>query len=221
VTERTTDVDRDLAIRRHPERGRHEREIIDAILDEAPMCHIGFVVDGQPFVIPTIHARDGDTLYLHGSNASRMVRRLAEGIPACVTVTLLDGLVMARTVFDHSMNYRSVVVLGTLRELTDRDEKLVGLRAVAEHIAPGRWDEARQPNDKELKATSVLAMPLDRTSAKIRTGPPKDDPEDLALPVWAGVVPLRLASSQPIPDPALDPSMEVSGSIRRYLAERG
>jgi nitroimidazol reductase NimA-like FMN-containing flavoprotein (pyridoxamine 5'-phosphate oxidase superfamily) len=213
------DVDRDLAIRRHPERGRHEREIIDAILDEAPICHVGFVVDGQPFVMPTIHARDGNTLYLHGSNASRMARRLAEGIPACVTVTLLDGLVMARTVFDHSMNYRSVVVLGSLHEVTDRDQKLRGLRAVVEHVAPGRWDEARQPNDKEMKATSLLAMVLDRTSAKIRTGPPKDDPEDLSFPVWAGVVPMRLAPGDPIPDAGLDPALEISGSVRRYLDE--
>ena len=189
-TQRTT-------VKRHPERGVYERATIDAILDEALICHVGFNVDGQPFVIPTIHARDGATLYLHGSPGSRMLRTLREGVDLCVTATLLDGLVLARSVYNHSMNYRSVVVLGQARELTDHTEKLHAMECVVEHVVPGRWNEARQPNESEIKATTILALPLDEASAKIRTGPPIDFDEDLELPVWAGVIPLDLRRGQP------------------------
>ena len=187
-------------VKRHPERGDYERETIDAILDEALICHLGFVVDGQPYVIPTIHARDGDLLYLHGSPASRMLRSIKEGIDVCVTVTLLDGIVLAKSVYNHSMNYRSAVVLGRARELTDRDEKLRAMERIVEHVVPGRWAEARQPNDGEIKGTTILAVGLDEASAKIRTGPPKDFDEDLSLPVWAGVIPVALTRSEPFKD---------------------
>jgi uncharacterized protein len=187
-------------VRRHPERGDYERGTIDAILDEALICHVGFVHDGRPFVIPTIHARDGDTLYLHGSPGSRMLRNLKEGVDVCVTATLLDGLVLARSVYNHSMNYRSVVVLGRAQEVVDPDEKLRAMRAVVEHVVPGRWQDARHPSEGELKGTTILAIALDEASAKIRRGPPVDDDADLALPVWAGVVPLDLRPSAPLAD---------------------
>jgi nitroimidazol reductase NimA-like FMN-containing flavoprotein (pyridoxamine 5'-phosphate oxidase superfamily) len=187
-------------VRRHPERGAYDRATIDAILDEALICHVGFVHDGAPFVIPTIHARDGDMLYVHGSPGSRMLRNVAEGIDICVTATLLDGLVLARSVYHHSMNYRSVVVVGRAREVTGRDEKLHAMQCVVEHVVPGRWDDARQPSDGEIKGTMILALPLEEASAKIRTGPPKDIDADLDLPVWAGVVPLSLVPATPIPD---------------------
>jgi nitroimidazol reductase NimA-like FMN-containing flavoprotein (pyridoxamine 5'-phosphate oxidase superfamily) len=182
-----------IRVKRIPKRGRYDRETIDAILDEALFCHVGFVVDGQPYVIPTLHARVGDVLYLHGSAASRMQRHAASGAPICVTVTLFDGLVLAKSVFNHSVNYRSVVVFGTAT-LVDGDEKRNALHALAEQLAPGRWDEARQPTQKELKATSILSLRLDEASAKVRSGGPEDDPEDEELPVWAGVVPVHLAA---------------------------
>jgi nitroimidazol reductase NimA-like FMN-containing flavoprotein (pyridoxamine 5'-phosphate oxidase superfamily) len=185
-------------VKRHPERGDYDRPTIDAILDEALICHVGFVLDDQPYVIPTIHARDGDTLYLHGSPASRMLRNLAQGVDVCVTVTLLDGLVLARSVYNHSMNYRSVVVLGRALEVTEPEEKLHGMQRVVEHIVPGRWDDARQPTAKEIKGTTILALSLEEASAKIRTGPPKDFDEDLALDVWAGLIPLQLTPLPPI-----------------------
>jgi uncharacterized protein len=191
-------------VRRHPERGAYDRDTIDAILDEALICHLGFVVDGQPYVIPTIHARDGDTLYIHGSPGSRMLRTVKEGVDVCVTATLLDGLVLARSVYHHSMNYRSAVVLGRAREITDPDEKLRAMECVVEHVVRGRWADARQPNEGELKATTILALSLDEASAKIRTGPPLDDEDDLAFPTWAGVVPLRLEPGTPIPDGNVD-----------------
>ncbi|MEX0674003.1 MAG: pyridoxamine 5'-phosphate oxidase family protein [Gaiellaceae bacterium] len=184
-------------VRRHPERGVYDRAAIDAILDEGLYCHVGFVADGRPFVIPTIHARAGDVLYLHGSPASRMLRTLAGGIDVCVTVTILDGLVLARSVYNHSMNYRSVVVLGNARPVEDREEKLAALGAIVEHVAPGRSADARAPSDKELAGTSVLALALDEASAKVRTGPPKDFDEDVPLPTWAGVVPLELVAREP------------------------
>ena len=187
-------------MKRHPERGAYDRATIDAILDEALICHLGFVVRGQPFVIPTIHARDGDVLYIHGSPGSRMLRNAKEGVDLCVTVTLLDGLVLARSVYNHSMNYRSAVVLGRAREVTDREEKLRAMHRVVDHVVPGRWADARQPSDGEIKGTTILAMSLDEASAKIRTGPPTDDEADLELPVWAGVIPLTLEASRPIPD---------------------
>lgn len=182
-----------IRVKREPQRARYDRETIDAILDEALLCHLGFEIDGQPYVIPTLHARVGDTLYIHGSAASRMLRHAASGAPVCATVTLFDGLVLARSVFNHSVNYRSVVVFGTAT-LVDGDEKLEALRALTEQLAPGRWDEARQPTDKELKATWILSLLLDEASAKVRTGAEEDEPEDLDLPVWAGVVPVHLAA---------------------------
>lgn len=180
-------------MKREPQRARYDRETIEAILDEALICHLGFEVDGQPYVIPTLHARVGDRLYVHGSAASRLLRHLAGGAPVCVTVTLVDGLVLARSVFNHSVNYRSVVVFGTATVVED-DEKREALRALTEQLAPGRWDEARPPTEKELKATWILSLPLDEASAKVRTGPEEDEPEDLDLPVWAGVVPVHLAA---------------------------
>ena len=187
-------------VKRHPERGVYEREAIDAILDEALVCHVGFVIDGQPFVIPTIHARDGDILYVHGSPGSRMLRNLKEGLDLCVTVTLLDGLVLARSVYNHSMNYRSVVVVGRAREVTDRDEKLRAMHCVVEQVVRGRWDDARQPNEAEITGTTILAISLEEASAKIRTGPPTDDEADRDFPVWAGVIPLALQPADPVPD---------------------
>ncbi len=181
-------------VRRHPERGVYERPAIDAILDEALFCHVGFVIDEQPYVIPMIHARAGDVLYLHGSPASRMLRTLAEGVDVCVTATLLDGIVLARSVYNHSMNYRSVVVLGRARAVTDADEKLAALEAVVEHVVPGRWQDARHPNKKELAGTSVLVLGLDQASAKVRRGPTKDFDDDVELPIWAGVIPMRLVA---------------------------
>jgi uncharacterized protein len=191
---------RRIAVKRHPERAAYDRSTIEAILDEALICHVGFVHEGQPYVIPTIHARDGETLYLHGSPGSRMLRNLKEGIDVCVTATLLDGLVLARSVYHHSMNYRSAVVLGRAREIDEPTEKLHAMERVVEHVVRGRWDEARQPSEGELKATTILAVSLDEASAKIRTGGPKDDDDDLLLPVWAGVIPLSLEPRPPIAD---------------------
>jgi nitroimidazol reductase NimA-like FMN-containing flavoprotein (pyridoxamine 5'-phosphate oxidase superfamily) len=192
-----------VRVRRLPKRAAYDRATIDAILDEALVCHLGFVQDGQPFVIPTLHARVGDRLYVHGSAASRMLGALAAGLPACVTVTLLDGLVLARSAFHHSVNYRSVVVLGTAELVADPAEKLAALRAFTEHLVPGRWADIRPPTRQELKATAVLSLPLDEASAKIRVGPPVDDEPDYALDVWAGVLPLRLQALAPTPDPRL------------------
>ena len=191
-------------VKRHPERGAYDRATIDSILDEALICHLGFVADGRPFVIPTIHARDGDTLYIHGSPGSRMLRATKEGVDICVTVTLLDGLVLARSVYNHSMNYRSVVVLGRAREVTDGDAKLRAMQRVVEHVVPGRWSDARRPSDAEIKATTILALPLDEASAKIRSGPPTDDDADLELAVWAGVIPLGLEPGAPVPASGVD-----------------
>ena len=182
-----------LRVRREPHRGRYDRATIDAILDEGLVCHLGFAVDGRPYVIPTLHARVGDRLYVHGSSASRMLRHAARGEPMCATVTLFDGLVLARSVFNHSVNYRSAVVLGRAT-VVEGDEKVEALRALTEQLAPGRWDEARQPTPTELKATWILWLPLDEASAKVRRGPEEDEPEDLELPVWAGVVPVHLAA---------------------------
>jgi nitroimidazol reductase NimA-like FMN-containing flavoprotein (pyridoxamine 5'-phosphate oxidase superfamily) len=203
-------------VQRLPDRGKYDSATIYSILDEAFLCHVGFVVDGQPFVIPTGFARIGDTLYIHGSAASRMLRTLARGIHVCVTVTLVDGLVLARAAFHHSMNYRSVVVLGRAAQVEDREEKLRVLRAFTEHIVAGRWDGLRPVTESELKATSVLALPLAEVSAKIRTGPPKDDAEDYALPIWAGVVPLRLVASAPVTDPKLPEGIAAPEHARNY-----
>jgi hypothetical protein len=202
-------------VKRHPERGAYDRASIDPILDEALICHLGFVIEGRPFVIPTIHARDGDALYVHGSPASRMLRAARQGVDICVTVTILDGLVLARSVYNHSMNYRSVVVLGRAREVTDRDEKLRAMRRVVEHVVPGRWNDARRPSDREIKGTTILALALDEASAKIRSGPPTDDDADLGVPVWAGVIPLRIEPGDPVPDSGID------GPPPAYAAEYG
>lgn len=201
---------------RLPARGRHDRATIDAILDEALVCHLGFVHEGQPFVIPTIHARAGDSVFVHGSAASRMLRALDAGVSACLSVTLVDGLVMARSAFHHSMNYRSVVLLGTLKTVTDPGRKLEALRAITEHVAPGRYAQVRPPNENELRGTSVMELPIVEGSAKVRSGPPGDDPEDLALDCWAGVVPLALRAGEPIPAPDLRPGIAVPESLLRY-----
>jgi uncharacterized protein len=187
-------------VTRLPARGVYDRAAVAAILDEGFVCHVGFVTGGQPYVIPTAYARAGDALYVHGSSASRMMRTLGDGLDVCVTVTLVDGFVLARSAFHHSLNYRSVVVLGRARVIEDRVEKLAALRAFTNHLIPARWDEVRAPTDQELKATTVLALPLEEASAKVRTGPPKDDESDQARRVWAGVVPIRLAAGEPIPD---------------------
>lgn len=202
-------------VRRAPARADYERDTIDAILDEGLVAHLGFAVDGQPYVIPTLHARVGDTVYIHGSAASRMIRTLTEGVPACLTVTLIDGMVLARSAFHHSMNYRSVVVLGDARAVSDPEELMTVLEVFTEKLVPGRWDEVRRPNAKELKGTRALAMSLDEASAKIRTGPPVDDDDDHVLDVWAGVIPLALAGQPPLADPQLRdgiaPSAVVTG----------
>lgn len=190
-------------VRRLPKRASYDKAQVHAILDEGFICHVGFVVDGQPFVIPTGYARSGDQIYIHGSAASRMLRSAGDGLNVCVTVTLVDGFVLARSVFHHSMNYRSVVVLGKARLVTDPEEKRKALRCFTNHIMEGRWEEARQPTEQELKATSVLALPLQEVSAKIRTGPPIDDEEDYSMRIWAGVVPIRIQAGAPLPDDRL------------------
>jgi len=187
-------------VRRLPERGRYDRDTIYAILDESLICHVGLVADGHPVVIPTIHTRIGDDLYFHGSPAAGILRNLREGADACVTVTLLDGLVLARSAFHHSMNYRSAVVFGKAEEVIDREEKLRVLAALVEHVCRGRSADARGPNEKELKQTLVLRLPITEASAKVRTGPPLDEPEDYSLPIWAGVLPLALTPGDPVPD---------------------
>ena len=201
---------------REPHRGVYDRETIYKILDEGFVCHVGFSREAQPFVIPTLYARVGDTIYFHGSAASRMLRGAASGIPVCITVTLIDGLVLARSVFNHSMNYRSVVALGKATLVDQPEEKLEALRAFTEKILPGRWDDARQPNDKELKATSILQLPLTEVSAKIRSGPVQDDEEDYILPVWAGIVPLRLHADPPIRDERCDPAIPTPAYAANY-----
>jgi len=201
---------------REPQRAVYDREAAYRILDEGFICHVGFLLDGQPFVIPTSYGRRDANLYIHGSAASRMLRNMKEGVPVCVTVTLLDGLVLARSVFNHSMNYRSVVILGKATLVEDRDEKLAALRILSEHILPGRWDDARQPNDQELKATSVLRLPIEEFSAKVRTGPPIDDEEDYAFPTWAGVIPLEMRAGVPVDDPRLEAGRAVPEYVRAY-----
>jgi len=203
-------------VRRHPERGVYDRATVAAILDEALFCHVGFVHDGRPYVIPTIHARSGDVLYLHGSPASRMLRTVADGVDVCVTVTLLDGLVLARSVYNHSMNYRSAVVLGRASQVTEREDKLAALATIVEHLVPGRSRDARPPSDKELAGTLVLALPLDQASAKIRQGPPTDFDADLSLPIWAGVVPLRLEAAAPQTDAQVAPTVDVPPYVSGY-----
>lgn len=203
-------------LRRLPRRGEYDRAAVYQILDEAFVCHVGFVVDNQPYVIPTGYGRRGDMLYLHGSSASRMLRALADGIDVCVTVTLIDGLVVARSAFHHSMNYRSVVALGRATVVEDEEEKSAALEAITNHIVPNRWAESRQPNEQEMRATLVLRLPLVEVSAKVRSGPPLDDEEDYALPYWAGVVPLQLTAAAPIADARLPEGVEAPASLQHY-----
>jgi hypothetical protein len=205
---------------REPHRGVYDRDEAYRILDEGFLCHAGFVVDGQPFVIPTSYGRKDASLYIHGSAASRMLRQMKNGVPVCITVTLLDGLVLARSVFNHSMNYRSVVILGKATLVDDSQEKLAALRVLSEHILPGRWEDSRQPNQNELKATSVLRVPIDEFSAKVRTGPPMDDEEDYSFPTWAGVLPLETVVGKPIGDARLLAGTEVPEYARSYTRKR-
>jgi nitroimidazol reductase NimA-like FMN-containing flavoprotein (pyridoxamine 5'-phosphate oxidase superfamily) len=203
-------------LRRLPERGSHDPETIHAILDAAFLAHVGFCVNGQPFVIPTLYGREGDKLFLHGSAASRMLRELETGVAACVNVTLVDGLVLARSAFHHSMNYRSVVAFGTARKIAEPERKTHALRVISEHLIAGRWDDVRVPSEKELKATTVLEFSIEEASAKMRTGPPGDEEADYALPVWAGVLPLRVEVKEPAPDPRLADGIGVPEYVLRY-----
>jgi nitroimidazol reductase NimA-like FMN-containing flavoprotein (pyridoxamine 5'-phosphate oxidase superfamily) len=205
---------------READRAVYDRETVYRILDEGFLCHVGFAVDGQPFVIPTSYGRKDASLYIHGSAASRMLRQLKEGVPVCVTVTLLEGLVLARSIFNHSMNYRSVVVLGKAMLVDDPEEKLEALRLLSEHIIPGRWADSRQPNQRELKATSVLRLPIEEFSAKVRQGPVIDDEEDYLFPTWAGVVPLEMKTGEPIDDTRLLPGQTIPEYARRYSRRR-
>ncbi len=206
-----------VRLRRKRERGRHDRASIDAILDEALIAHLGIVGErGQPVVVPTLHARDGDVVYVHGSSASRALRVLRAGVPACLTVSLLDGLVLARAAMHHSANYRSVMLLGTARPVERPAEKLAALETIVEHIVPGRWNEARKPSENELKATAVLALGIDEVSAKVRSGPPVDDEEDYALAVWAGVIPFASQPGAPQPDPRMSAEIPLPGSLAAY-----
>lgn len=203
-------------VKRLPNRAAYDRETVYAILDAGFICHVGYVMDGQPYVIPTGYARIGDDLYIHGSSASRMLRNLAQGVDVCVTVTLVDGLVLARSAFHHSINYRSVVVLGNAKLVEDAAEKSKALEAFTEHVIPGRWPEIRWPSELELKATSVLKLPIEEASAKIRTGDPKDDEEDYAMDIWAGVLPLSTVPGEPIDDSRLEKKIPVPEHVSRY-----
>ena len=205
---------------READRAIYDREAAYRILDEGFLCHVGFVADGQPFVIPTSYGRKDDSLYVHGSAASRMLRNLKDGVAVCITVTLLDGLVFARSIFNHSMNYRSVVILGTATLVDDPQEKIEALHALSEHILPGRWADSRQPNERELKATSILRVPIEEFSAKVRTGPPVDDEPDYAFPTWAGVVPLEMTAGAPIDALRLDPAYEVPPYAKHYVRKK-
>lgn len=203
-------------LRRLPRRGSHDAELIHAILDAGFVAHVGFQTDGQPFVIPTLYGRDRDKLYLHGSSVSRMLTELGKNIPACMTVTLVDGLVLARSAFHHSMNYRSVVAFGIAQKVEGSEGKLRALRTISEHLLPGRWRDVRAPNEKELKATTILEFTIAEASAKIRTGPPLDEGADYRWPVWAGVLPLTLEAKLPVPDPQVAGGLELPGYVLRF-----
>jgi uncharacterized protein len=205
-------------LRRIPDRGSHDWVTITQILDAGFLAHVGFCLDGQPFVIPTLYGRDRERLYLHGSAASRMLRDLETGIPVCVTVTLVDGLVLSRSAFDHSMNYRSIVAFGNARKIADPEQKVNALRVISEHLIAGRWADVRGPNEKELKATAVLEFSIDEASSKMRSGPPLDDESDYGLPVWAGVLPLEIKSRPPIPDDKLVEGITLPDYVRGYDA---
>lgn len=212
-TQRTT-------LKRLPKRGVYDRELVYRILDEGFICHVSFVVDGQPFVIPTGYARIADQLYIHGSQVSRMLRTLAQGIDVCIAVTLVDGIVLARSAFHHSINYRSVVIFGCAAMVEEKQAKLAALFAFSEHVIPGRWNDVWEPTEQELKATTVLSLPLLEVSAKVRTGPPIDDEEDYALDVWAGVLPLRMIAGEPIDDPRLPETIEPPTYTLKYRREK-
>jgi hypothetical protein len=207
-------------VKRAPKRGHYDRELVYQILDEGLICHVGFVVDGQPFVIPTAYGRVADKLYIHGSPASRMLKTLQNGVEVCVTVTLLDGLVLARSAFHHSMNYRSVVIFGTATKVEDEEEKLAALKAFTEHIVPKRWDRVRSPNSQEMLGTLVLELPINEASAKMRTGAPLDDEEDYQLPVWAGVIPLQLVAQTPIPDSRLNSTIAIPEDVLTHSRKK-
>ncbi|MEA5464124.1 pyridoxamine 5'-phosphate oxidase family protein [Leptothoe sp. PORK10 BA2] len=204
-------------VKRIPKRGHYDQETVYSILDAGLICHVGFAMEGQPVVIPTAYGRIENQLFIHGSPASRMLKSLQQGIEVCVTVTLLDGLVLARSAMHHSMNYRSVVLFGTAELVSDREEKLKALYAFTEHVMPGRWAETREPNGQELQGTTVLALPIEEASAKIRTGPPVDDAADYSLPHWAGVIPLRMQVGEPIEDPQLAAGIGVPTHVERYV----
>lgn len=212
-TQRTT-------LKRLPKRGVYDRELVYSILDEGFICHVSFAAAGQPFVIPTGYARIADQLYIHGSQVSRMLRTLAQGIDVCIAVTLVDGLVLARSAFHHSMNYRSVVIFGRAEIVEEKEAKLAALFAFSEQVIPGRWDDVREPTQQELKATTVLSLPLTEVSAKVRTGPPLDDEEDYALKVWAGVLPLRITAGEPIGDPRLPEGLDPPAYTLKYRREK-
>ena len=201
-------------MKRIPERGHYDSSTIYPIIDEAMICHVGFIHDDQPFVIPTLHARQGDMILLHGAKGSRLLRHIESGGDVCISITLVDGIVLARSVFHHSINYRSVVVFGKGKKIVGDDARLQALQAFTERLLPGRWEDARPPNAVELKQTTIVAVAIDSASAKVRTGPPKDEEDDLDLPVWAGVLPLRQASGDPIADPLLKEGVEVPEYIR-------
>ena len=211
---------RRTTLKRLPKRGSYDQEQIFSILDEGFICHVGFVVDGQPFVIPTGYARKGNRLFIHGSQASRMLRTLKTGVEVCITITLIDGLVLARSAFHHSMNYRSVVVFGRAEIVEERSAKTEALLAFSEHVLPGRWNDVREPTEEELAATTVLSVSLEEASAKIRTGPPLDDEEDYSLPVWAGVIPLSLVAGDPEPDPRLNEGIQTPNYAQGYKRVR-
>ena len=208
-------------VRRMPRRGHYDRATVHAIVDEALVCHVAFTIDGVPTVIPTLHARRGDELLLHGAKTSRLLQHVGAGNPVSVAITLIDGIVLARSVFHSSMNYRSVVIHGAGRLIESPEEKLAALEAFSEHIARGRWTEARHPSKKELKATSVVAIPIEVAAAKVRTGPPIDEDEDYAMPVWAGVLPLALRPGTAIPDPRLDGAVDLPRYLRHYRRTTG
>jgi len=204
-------------VRRLSKRAVYDKAQVHAILDEGFLCHVGFAQDGQPFVIPTLYARSGETLYMHGSGASRMLKTLAQGVDVCVTVTLVDAYVLARSAFHHSMNYRSVTVLGRARLVAEEAEKMQALRVITDHIVPGRWDEVRGPNELEMKQTMVLALPLEEVAAKVRVGPPADDEEDYVLPIWAGIVPIHTQLGEPVADGRVLPDVKTVERARFAL----
>ena len=201
-------------VRRISDRGHYDQDTIYPIIDEAMICHVGFIQNNNPVVIPTIHARLGNTLYIHGSGASRMLKVITNQNNICVTISLIDGIVLARSAFHHSMNYRSVVIFGSGRKIDDPEEKLNALKAVSEHLIPERWDDVRQPNQKELDATTVIAISLEEASAKVRTGPPSDDEDDYKLSVWAGVLPITLIKEELIPDPVLPDKIDIPNYLK-------